>query len=91
MKLITVGENEANQRLDRFLGKYMDKAPRSFFYKMLRKKNITLNKKRADGSERLQVGDEISLFLSEETIEGFRTQRVYSKVKRYGSKTGYSL
>ena len=85
MKLITVGENEANQRLDRFLGKYMDKAPRSFFYKMLRKKNITLNKKRADGSERLQVGDEISLFLSEETIEGFRTQRVYSKVKRYGS------
>lgn len=71
MKIITVRENEAGQRLDKFLAKYMDKAPKSFFYKMLRKKNITLNKKKADGSERLVLGDEIRLFLSEETIEGF--------------------
>ena len=42
MKLITVKDNEAEQRLDKFLAKYMDKAPKSFFYKMLRKKNITL-------------------------------------------------
>lgn len=40
MRLLTVGENEAGQRLDKLLGKYMDKAPTSFFYKMLRKKNI---------------------------------------------------
>ena len=46
MRLLTIGENEAGQRLDRFLEKYMDQAPKSFFYKMLRKKNITLNGKR---------------------------------------------
>ncbi len=79
MKIITVKENEANQRLDKFLAKYMDKAPKSFFYKMLRKKNITLNKKKADGSERLKAGDEIRMFLSEETIEGFSSHRVYTK------------
>ena len=82
MKLIIVKENEANQRLDKFLAKYMDKAPKNFFYKMLRKKNITLNKRKADGSERLQTGDEISLFLSEETIESFTSPRGHTAVKR---------
>ena len=71
MRLLTVGENEAGQRLDKLLGKYMDKAPTSFFYKMLRKKNITLNGKKAEGKERLKAGDEIKLFLADETIDGF--------------------
>lgn len=75
MKVLTVKENEAGQRLDKLLAKYMDKAPKSFFYKMLRKKNITLNGKKAEGNERLQAGDEIKLFLSEETIDGFSTRR----------------
>ena len=57
MRRLTIGENEAGQRLDRFLEKYMDQAPKSFFYKMLRKKNITLNGKRAEGKERLLPGD----------------------------------
>ncbi|MDD7741001.1 MAG: RluA family pseudouridine synthase, partial [Lachnospiraceae bacterium] len=46
--------------------------PSSFFYKMLRKKNILLNGKRAKGNEKLQEGDVIRLYLSEETIEKFR-------------------
>ena len=46
MREIVIGENEAGQRLDKFLAKYMKKAPKSFFYKMLRKKNIVLNGKK---------------------------------------------
>lgn len=38
MKTIVIGENEAGQRLDRFLLKYMNKAPKSFVEKMIRKK-----------------------------------------------------
>ncbi|MFR4928682.1 MAG: hypothetical protein ACLUB3_12705 [Clostridium sp.] len=38
---------------------------------MMRKKNITLNGKKCDGSERVEEGDEISLFLADETIEKF--------------------
>lgn len=71
MRQIVVTEKEAGQRLDKFLTKYMSKAPKSFFYKMLRKKNIKLNDAKADGSERLQAEDVIKLFLSEETIANF--------------------
>lgn len=72
MKIFTVQQNEAGQRLDKLLLKILNKAPKSFIYKMLRKKNIVLNGKKADGSERLNVNDEIKLFLSDETIEQFR-------------------
>ena len=55
----------------KLLGAYLKEAPNSFFYKMLRKKNITLNGKKADGTEKLKCGDEIRLFLSDETYEKF--------------------
>lgn len=42
----TVTPNEAGQRLDKLLAKILNRAPKSFIYKMLRKKNITLNKKK---------------------------------------------
>lgn len=72
MRVIVVSKQEAGQRLDRYLAKYMSKAAKSFFYKMLRKKNITLNGKKAAGMEKVQEGDEIKLFLSDETIDKFR-------------------
>ena len=71
MQQIVIRDNEAGQRLDKFLGKYLSEAPMSFFYKMLRKKNITLNGKKATGNEKLKTGDEVKLFLSDETIEKF--------------------
>ena len=43
MKEIKISEKEENQRLDKFLLKYFNKAPKSFVYKMLRKKRIKLN------------------------------------------------
>ncbi len=73
MKEIIVTSKEAGQRFDKYLGKYLEKAGKSFVYKMLRKKNITLNGKKAEGSERLNEGDVIKLFLADETIEKFST------------------
>ena len=85
MRLLTVGENEAGQRLLRLLEKYMDKAPKSFFYKMLRKKNITLNGKKAEGPEKLSLGDKIQAFLSEETIRKFSAeQRLITRLQEKG-------
>ena len=72
MQIIIVKEKEKGQRLDKLLSKYMNKAPKSFLYKMLRKKNIILNGARAEGSELLMCGDEIRLYLADETIEKFR-------------------
>lgn len=71
MRLIEVKENEAGQRLDKLLFKFFDNAPKSFVYKMLRKKNIVLNGKKAEGKEILVLGDNIKLFLAEDTIEAF--------------------
>ena len=74
MRELSIESAQEGLRLDKYLQKYMPKAPKSFFYKMLRKKNITRNGKKCDGSERLAEGDVIRLFLSEETIEGFRRE-----------------
>ena len=89
MKELCIGSNEAGQRLDKFLGKYMDQAPKSFLYKMLRKKNIILNGKKALGNEILSAGDTVKLFLSDETVSKFsrsRTQETY-KPKSQGQGT----
>lgn len=71
MQEIVVTANEAGQRFDKLLAKYLNEAPKSFLYKMMRKKNIVLNGKKATGNEKLVVGDSIKLFLSDETIEKF--------------------
>lgn len=72
MQEILISEKEAGQRLDKYLGKFMPYASKNFFYKMLRKKNIVLNRKKAEGMERLAKGDRITLFLSPETILKFQ-------------------
>lgn len=81
MREIKAGPNEAGQRLDKFLQKFMPLAPSSFFYKMLRKKNITLNGKKAEGKEKLAEGDLVSFYLSDETIGNF--QRKHGKTAEY--------
>lgn len=71
-----IEKNEAGQRLDKFLAKYMNEASKSFFYKMMRKKNITLNGKKCEGNEKLAEGDVVKLFLAKDTIEKFSSVQV---------------
>lgn len=66
-----ISPNEAGQRFDKYLKKLLRDAPDSFIYKMLRKKNIVLNGKKADGKEKLCPDDEVKLFLADETFEKF--------------------
>ncbi|HIX63286.1 MAG TPA: RluA family pseudouridine synthase [Candidatus Mediterraneibacter colneyensis] len=75
MKELNIRSNEAGQRLDKFLGKYLNLAPKSFLYKMMRKKNITLNGKKASGQEKLSEGDIVRLFLSDETVGKFSAKQ----------------
>lgn len=71
MKEIIIDNINEGQRLDRFLAKYLKEAGSSFIYKMLRKKNITLNDKKATGNEKLKVNDTIKIFFSDETLDKF--------------------
>jgi len=72
LRELRVGINDHDQRIDRFLGKYLNKAPNTFIFKMLRKKNIKLNGKRADPKDKIYEGDIINLYLADETIDKFR-------------------
>lgn len=71
MQKFTIGKNEAGQRFDKFLAKYLPEAPKSLIYKMLRKKNITLNGKKATGNEMLNCDDTVESFFSDETFDKF--------------------
>ena len=75
MREIKIERNDSNQRLDRFLKKYMDEAGTGFIYKMLRKKNIKVNGAKATPEMMISEGDIIQLFLSDETIEKFMGSR----------------
>ncbi|MDD3323467.1 MAG: RluA family pseudouridine synthase, partial [Paludibacter sp.] len=76
MTEITITHNEAGQRFDKLLSKYLNDASKSFIYKMLRKKNIVLNGKKATGSEKLVVGDVVKLFLADDTIAKFSNVKI---------------
>ncbi len=82
MREIKIKDSEKGQRLDKFLFKYMKLAPKSFVYKMLRKKNIKLNCKRADGNEILNEGDLLVLYLADETVEKFTKKAEVKKAGR---------
>ena len=85
MQKLEVASNEAGQRLDKLLNKYLSQAGKGFLYKMMRKKNITLNGKKCDGSERVEEGDVISLFLADETIEKFSSPLPTEKAPASGT------
>lgn len=46
MQKVTIGSNHAGQRFDKFLSRHLSETGMGFIYKMLRKKNITLNGKK---------------------------------------------
>ena len=79
MKELNITKNEENQRLDKFLLKYFNKAPKSFVYKMLRKKRIKLNGGRAEGNEILLSGDVLEMYLSEETMDSFMETKAVNR------------
>lgn len=72
--MIEVTAKNAGGRLDKLLRKYLDQTGAGFVYKMLRKKNILLNGKKAAGNEILREGDCITMYLSDETIRRFHSE-----------------
>lgn len=84
---IKIIDNDAGQRLNKFLMKYLSQAPSSFVYKMLRKKNIVLNDKKAKGDELLCTGDNVKLYLSDDTIAKFRGTTRHS-INHTGAQAG---
>lgn len=66
-----ITDREAGQRFDKYLQRILPNAGSGFLHKMLRKKNITLNDRKADGSEKTVVGDCVKIFFAQETLDKF--------------------
>ena len=75
MKEIIVTNDNKNQRLDKFLLKYLNEAPKGFVYKMLRKKNIKLNGRKAAGDEILNENDIINIYMTDGTVSKFSSEK----------------
>ncbi len=65
MHEITIGKNDAGQRVDKFLTKSLG-LPTGLLYKAIRTKKIKRNRKRTEPSELLAEGDVLQCFLPEE-------------------------
>ena len=81
MVSLIITKNEENQRLDRFLKKYLKNAPLSYIYKIIRK-DVKVNGRRAGQDTLLCEGDEVNLYLAEQTIAEFHRVRTQTKAKR---------
>lgn len=80
MKELTIGANDAGQRLDRFVGKAVPLLPESLLQKYIRLKRIKLNGKGAKRDERLRAGDVLQLYINDEFFEKPREENSYLKV-----------
>lgn len=90
MKEFIIQKNEENQRFDKYLKKLLPNASTSFLYKMMRKKNIVINKKKVEGNEKLKAGDVVNIFLSDETFDKFHVNLEELK-KEYDSLKSLNL
>ena len=68
MKTVTVGKNDAGQRVDKFLTKTFPSLPVSMMYKYIRQKDIKLNGKRCQIADRLCEGDVIAVYAPDEFL-----------------------
>ncbi|MDH6367748.1 MULTISPECIES: RluA family pseudouridine synthase [unclassified Breznakia] len=69
MRRLQIYENDASQRLDKFLQKTLPKLPKSLMYKYIRNKKIKVNGKRCTPEVKLHVGDTVTLYISEEFFD----------------------
>lgn len=69
MREFIINRNDADQRLDKYLAKSLKRLPKSLMYKYIRNKKIKVNRKRCEISQRLNEGDLVQMYISEEFFE----------------------
>ncbi len=80
MRTLYIKENDAGQRLDKFLSKAVKALPKSLMYKSIRTKKIKVNRKRTEIGYILNVGDTVELFLAEEFFSDNAAEEAFMKL-----------
>ncbi len=82
MKELTVGKNDAGQRLDRFVAKAVPLLPDSLLQKYIRLKRIKVNGKPSKRDLRLSAGDVLMLYINDEFFEAPREENAWLKIAK---------
>ncbi|MCQ2801326.1 MAG: RluA family pseudouridine synthase [Bacilli bacterium] len=80
MKKIVISSKEANQRVDKYVKKYLNLAPLSFIYKLFRKKDVKINGHWVKESYILKEGEELTIFVTDAQVEEFNKPKEIEKV-----------
>ena len=59
--MVEISAAQLNQRLDNFLIKQLDNVPRTRIYRIIRKGEVRVNKKRSKPDYKLQIGDQVRI------------------------------
>lgn len=75
MKEILINDKNCNQRIDKFVRKYLNDAPLSFIYKTFRKKDIKVNGHWVDKNYILKKDDLVQIYIKDSTLEEFNNPK----------------
>lgn len=81
MKELIIQQNDAGQRLDKFLTKALPALPPSLLHKYIRLKRIKLGGKRVELNYRLQEGDTLQLYINDEFFESPAPEEAWRRVR----------
>ena len=77
MRELTIGKNDAGQRLDRFVAKSLPLLPPALLQKYIRIKRIKCNGQRCQRDQRLVVGDVLQLYINDEFFDQPREDNLF--------------
>jgi len=80
MKEIRVNKEIENQRIDKFVRKYLNLAPLSFIYKLFRKKDVKVNNHWVQPNYILKNNDNIKIYVTDDQINEFNKPRNITKI-----------
>jgi 23S rRNA pseudouridine955/2504/2580 synthase len=74
VRRLSIGPDDAGQRVDRFLRKYLPGATLSLVFKLLRTRQVEVNGARARPDARLAPGDEVAMYMGEHRLGELRPE-----------------
>ncbi len=77
MRELTIGKNDAGQRLDRFISKSLPLLPPALLQKYIRIKRIKCNGARCERNQRLNEGDVLQLYINDEFFDQPREDNLF--------------
>ena len=66
MREFVINENDASQRVDKYIQKTCHQMPKSLMFRLIRQKKIKVNRKRCEPNQMLNVNDTVQMFISDE-------------------------